>query len=290
MRTQEAKQLPLPDLLARLGYRPTKVRGRKLWYASPLRDEKIPSFCVEPGHTVAWVFSDHGTNIKGNIIDFAMHYWKCDLKEALAWLAKMFGEDRKNVIASTLRYRSNTEDDKLQLRYFEPIQHPALISYLNRRAIPIDLARNYLLEVHYINAEQPRFALGWKTDAGGWCLRAQDFKACVSPASITTLGKSGEYLTVFEGMFDLLSALAYYRASAPNSQVVVLNGLAHTQIIAEKIKYGTYRCIRLYLDRDHAGKRATQELLVLKNTVDCSEVFSPAKDFAEWYEAKVKEL
>src|SRR5215813_10043518 len=98
MQTQQAKQLSLPDLLTRLGYEPVRIRNNKRWYRSPLHDERTPSFCVEPGHTVAWIFSDHGINIKGNILDFVMYYRGCDLIQALAWLSKIYGEYRQHPV------------------------------------------------------------------------------------------------------------------------------------------------------------------------------------------------
>src|SRR5712691_1580722 len=91
MRTQQAKQLSLPDLLNRLGYQPAQISGDKLWYCSPLRSETKPSFCVKPGRNLPWIFSDYGANIKGNTLDFVMHYQHCDVKEALLWLEQIFG-------------------------------------------------------------------------------------------------------------------------------------------------------------------------------------------------------
>lgn len=124
---------------------------------------------------------------------------------------------------------------------------------------------------------------------GGWCLSARNFKASVRPAGITTIGITSVQLAIFEGMFDFLSALAYYRAKVPYGQVMILNSVAHIRMVREKIILGDYHTIRLYLDQDLAGRKATKDLLTLKNTIDCSDVFSPAKDFAEWHEAKCRE-
>ncbi|MGH7889788.1 MAG: toprim domain-containing protein, partial [Thermodesulfobacteriota bacterium] len=183
---------------------------------------------------------------------------------------------------------SDKQAPSQQIRRCRSVQHPALISYLNRRAIALPLARYYLQEVHYSNAGRPRFALGWRTDSGGWSLRAHNFKACFRPAGITTLGTASESLAVFEGMFDFLAALSFYRKSAPNGQVIILNSTAHLHAVSEIIKDGDFQAVRLYLDNDRAGRLAAQQLLTLRNTVDCSEAFSPAKDFAQWYEQRMK--
>jgi DNA primase len=287
MRTQEAKKLSMPQLLARLGHQPVNTSGQKFWYRSPLRSEITPSFCVEPGRQVAWIFSDHGLNVKGNILDFVMHYQHCSLQQALAWLEQIFCRE-DSLVDQGSRYLVEPVVPR-QICRITTIRHPALLSYLKERAIETVLARRYLREVHYQHASQHRFALGWKTDAGGWCLRTHNFKAFLAPAGITTIGSNNRSLAVFEGIFDFLSSLSHYRVMAAHGQVVILNSVNHAHIVANKLQQGSYQSVKLYLDNDAAGRRATQYLLTLPNTVDCSDLFSPAKDFAQWYENVVKE-
>jgi hypothetical protein len=287
MRTQQAKQLSLPDLLSRLGHRPVQIRGSKLWYRSPLRSETIPSFCVKPGEEVGWIFSDYGTNIRGNILDFVMHYKQCSINQALNWLEQIFGREPSTI---TIKQQSpQSSASQIELYHIKEIQHPALLSYLKNRAIEIDLARLYLWEVHYRNGGRPMFALGWNNDRGGWSLRTKDFKASVRPTAITSIDGKNQSLAIFEGMFDFLAALAHYHRTSPRGQVIILNSLNHAHFAIEKINVGDYRSIKLFLDNDLAGRKATQQLLALKNTLDCSSLFSPAKDFAQFHEDAVKE-
>ena len=287
MRTQQAKQLSFPDLLTRLGYQPALVSGDKLWYCSPLRSETRPSFCVRPGKKVAWIFSDYGANLNGNTLDFVMYYQQCDVKGALLWLEQIFGTHYSNTIIKQPSPESTPSP--IQVFNIKPIQHPALLSYIKTRSIEIALAKRYLSEVHYHNGGRPMFALGWKTDLGGWCLRAHHFKASLRPTGITTIGFNNLSLAIFEGVFDFLAAISYYKAIAPRGQVIILNSISNLHFVAEKIRQVNYQSIRLYLDNDSAGRQATQQLLVLKNSQDCSALFSPAKDFAQWYEDGVKE-
>jgi DNA primase len=286
MRTQQAKLLSLPDLLERLGHKIVRKSSSKFWYCSPLRSENRPSFCVEPGRKTAWIFSDYGANIKGNILDFVMCYQQCDVKEALLWLEQIFGADAST--AAIEQQSPESTPSPIRLYRIKQIQHPALLSYIKKRAIEIDLAKRYLREVHYRNGERSMFALGWKTDSGGWCLRAKGFKASVRPAGITTIGRNSRSLAVFEGVFDLIAAISYYKAIAPKGQAVILNSISNLHLVTEKIQRENYQSIKLYLDNDSAGRQATRQLLLLKNTQDCSAIFSPAKDFAEFYEMVMK--
>lgn len=42
------KRIPIEDFLARLGYHPVQRRANAVWYRSPYREEKTPSFKVNP--------------------------------------------------------------------------------------------------------------------------------------------------------------------------------------------------------------------------------------------------
>jgi hypothetical protein len=286
MKTQEAKQLSLPELLSRIGHHPVSTSGNKLWYRSPLRHEQTPSFCVEPGRQVAWIFSDHGANVKGNILDFVMYYQQCSVSAGLAWLKQIFGTEPSNKIEA---HYSTSASSPIQLKHIKSIQHPALITYLRRRAIELDLAKRYLWQMHYHNNGRPMFALGWRTDNGGWCLRANNFKASISPVGITTIGSSNNCLAIFEGMFDFLAGLSHFHAIRPRGQVVILNSVNQALIVMAKIGVKNYQSIKLYLDNDDAGKKTTQYFLILKNSQDCSPIFYPAKDFAEFHQVASKQ-
>lgn len=46
MNIEEAKKIPLEVFLRRLGFSPAKQQGDSLWYRSPFREERTPSFKV----------------------------------------------------------------------------------------------------------------------------------------------------------------------------------------------------------------------------------------------------
>jgi hypothetical protein len=223
--------------------------------------------------------------MKGNILDFVMYYQQCSVSVALAWLKQIFGTER---YSKTEAHYSTPATSPIQLKLIKSIQHPALITYLRQRAIELDLAKQYLWQVHYQNNGRPMFALGWRTDNGGWCLRANNFKATVSPAGITTVGSSSNYLAILEGMFDFLAGLSHFHAIRPQGQVVILNSVNHAHNFMAKIGEKNYQSVKLYLDNDDAGRKTTQYFLTLKNSQDCSAIFYPAKDFAEFHQVAAK--
>ena len=47
MNIEEAKSIQLEDYLRRMGFNPVKQQGDSIWYCSPFREEKTPSFKVD---------------------------------------------------------------------------------------------------------------------------------------------------------------------------------------------------------------------------------------------------
>lgn len=56
MTIEEAKNIKLADYLHSLGYNPVKQQGNSLWYKSPFREEKDPSFKVNPDRNLWYDF------------------------------------------------------------------------------------------------------------------------------------------------------------------------------------------------------------------------------------------
>ena len=48
MDIEAMKRFPIEDFLARLGHHPVQRRANAIWYRSPYREEKTPSFKVNP--------------------------------------------------------------------------------------------------------------------------------------------------------------------------------------------------------------------------------------------------
>ena len=90
---EEARQKDIVEYLEIMGHHPQKIRNNDYWYLSPLRDEKAPSFKVNRKLN-AWY--DFGIGQGGNIIDFAILYHNCPVKEVLDKLYARFSFHRQN--------------------------------------------------------------------------------------------------------------------------------------------------------------------------------------------------
>ncbi len=81
------KQIDIVDYLEKLGYQPQKIRNNDYWYLSPLREEKEPSLKVS---RTLYVWYNHGLEKGGTIIDLALLYHNCSIKEVAGKISDLF--------------------------------------------------------------------------------------------------------------------------------------------------------------------------------------------------------
>lgn len=292
MNTYQAKRLPLKDILAALTLTPVKeVRG-ELWYLSPFRAESEPSFKINLERNI-WY--DFGLGNGGNVIDFAMQYANVGtVGAALGFLDQLMGAPGTVSISpppqkSRPAPPSPALADDFELKEIKPLENKALVYYLRQRAIPVDLAREYLQEIHYARAGKPYFALAFPNRSGGYELRNPYYKGSYGVKDISLLampdsdvGGKLPQVAVFEGFMDFLSALAYSGKTAPTMPVLVLNSVSLKDRATELLLTRGVETTFLYFDHDVAGRGMTghfKETLAGKAVVDQSGIYAGHKDF-----------
>ncbi|GAB3754901.1 toprim domain-containing protein [Spirosoma pomorum] len=306
MNSEQAKQLSLPDLLAKLGHQPVKTLkgGRELWYKSPFRNEHDASF-----HTSflggKWIWNDFG-DAGGTVLDFAMRYYSTDVKGALANLERLAGNysQQQSLFSAPTATKAPSaattpadDQETLILRKINPLSvdsfnGKALIQYLTeKRGIDPMLATKYLVEVQYRNNETGKvyFAAGIRNEEEGYEIRNAYFKSSIGKKGVTIIkGKKEGQVAVFEGFMDFLSALTYYQSAdlakfqeLVQGDTLIMNSASFHERTKELLKAGNYTKISLYLDNDKTGHKVRdliQEQAPLF-TVDCSINYSNHKDF-----------
>ena len=175
MNADQAKHLSLPDLLTKLGHAPVRERkgGYELWYCSPFREEKEPSF-----HTSyiggKWIWNDFG-DTGGTVLDFVMRYQQqqgrpASVRDALTFLSDLFQpglfsvpthepQPRKRPAPDLFSFQQQPDreavenfsaDRSLELIGVQPLRHHVVLKYLTEeRHIPAELAQRYLRLVRY---------------------------------------------------------------------------------------------------------------------------------------------
>ncbi len=141
---KEIKSIPLADFLSRLGHEPAMRKGTQLWYKSPLRQEQTPSFKVE---TTLNCWYDFGLGKGGNIIDLAAElYQSTDLRYLMRCIADSCPVPSVQTVAPSFAPRHSAQSmERIEV---VPLEHCALVAYLQERGIPAHIAMAKCREAH----------------------------------------------------------------------------------------------------------------------------------------------
>ena len=244
------KGISLVDFLHHLGYKPTGRDSKGLWFYAPYRNERKPSFHVNPRKNV-WF--DFGSGDGGDIFTLAGEL--CDSTDFIRQ-AEYIAEKMQMPIAKPYKPEPFIEQPTFEDVKISKLVSPALLSYLVNRGIPADIAQRYCVQVDYKLHGKNYYAIGFENSAHGYELRNAFFKGSYPPKHITHIANSNARCNVFEGFIDFLSAERLGLNDGNDS--VVLNSVANVgKAIPTLAKYPLILC---YLDNDTAGRAAVARL------------------------------
>ncbi len=244
------KGISLVDFLHRLGYDPTGRDSKGLWFYAPYRNERKPSFHVNPRKNV-WF--DFGTGEGGDIFTLAGALSdKTDFVEQARYIA----EKMDMPVAEPYKPVPFVEEPTFENLEISRLESPALLRYMAERGIPKDIAQRYCVQVDYTLHGKRYYAIGFENEAHGFELRNAFFKGSYPPKSITRIVSGNPRCNVFEGFIDFLSAerLGYN----DGNDSVVLNSVANISKAIPALN--GYSLILCYLDNDEAGRNALARL------------------------------
>ena len=250
MNMDDIRQISLVDFLHHLGYEPTGRDSKGLWFYAPYRNERKPSFHVNPRKNV-WF--DFGSGDGGDIFTLAGEL--CDSTDFIRQ-AEYIAEKMQMPIAKPYKPEPFIEQPTFEDVKISKLVSPALLSYLVNRGIPADIAQRYCVQVDYKLHGKNYYAIGFENSAHGYELRNAFFKGSYPPKHITHIANSNARCNVFEGFIDFLSAERLGLNDGNDS--VVLNSVANVgKAIPTLAKYPLILC---YLDNDTAGRAAVARL------------------------------
>ena len=245
-----------------------------------MRQEHTPSFKVE---TALNCWFDFGLGRGGNIIDLAAElYQSTDLRHILRCIADSYPVPSVPTVASSFAPRHSAPS----MERFEvvPLEHRALVAYLQERGIPAHIATANCKEAHYSVNSKPYFAVAFENVSGGWELRNRYFKGCRGRKNISYLpwardGPSAE-CAVFEGFIDYLSALTLGIISGADT--IILNSIVNVSKAVPFLR--GYKTINCCLDNDNAGQSALAELTAIygSTVIDRSTLYSEFNDLNDF--------
>lgn len=284
MTRDEAKRIPLADLMAKLGFQPAQVRrgGLDLWYLSPFRTEMEPSFHVDVRKNV-WF--DFGAGEGGDGLNLLKRLRGLTFQEAILFLENRIGSSVSSPVFEK-KEPFLTVEKGLILEKTGPLTHPALLEYLTERGISHATARRYLSEAVFFNNDKRYFALAFPNRSGGWEVRNRWFKGSLGGKDFSFLPaeKTGTSVSVFEGFMDFLSCLMLNQTERLSTDVVILHSTAFRQRAAEFLQNAAYSAVFTYLDNDRAGEEARlffERNLPAAMVVPMNDLYGKGKDLNE---------
>ena len=244
------KGISLVDFLHHLGYEPTGRDSKGLWFYAPYRNERKPSFHVNPRKNV-WF--DFGSGAGGDIFTLAGEL--CNSTDFIRQ-AEYIAEKMRMPVSQPYKPEPFIEQPTFEDVKISKLVSPALLCYLANRGIPADIAQRYCVQVDYKLHGKNYYAIGFENSAHGYELRNAFFKGSYPPKHITHIANSNARCNVFEGFIDFLSAERLGLNDGNDS--VVLNSVANVgKAIPTLAKYPLILC---YLDNDTAGRAAVARL------------------------------
>lgn len=244
------KGISLVDFMHHLGYEPTGRDSKGLWFYAPYRNERKPSFHVNPRKNV-WF--DFGSGAGGDIFTLAGEL--CNSTDFIRQ-AEYIAEKMRMPVSQPYKPEPFIEQPTFEDVKISKLVSPALLSYLANRGIPADIAQRYCVQVDYKLHGKNYYAIGFENSAHGFELRSSFFKGSYPPKHITHIANGTPRCNVFEGFIDFLSAERLGLNDGNDS--VVLNSVANVGKAIPTL--AEYQLILCYLDNDTAGRAAVARL------------------------------
>lgn len=245
---EAAKQIPMYEVMEKLGFAFQKEKGNNRWYLSPFRNEKTPSFKVNQSINK---FYDFGTEESGDVINLIQKLKGFSTADALEYLSLLnispfsFGKQGIKVAESSKQTFITTE-----------LSDPSLISYItSERGISLNNAKPHCSEILIDGTYK---YIGFMNDNGGFALRNTYHKRAISPVGITSNLTGGSAVKIFEGFMDFLSLKEIIK-SPRAFDFIVLNSLSNLKQVLPLLN--KFNIVESYLDNDEAGKKATKEII-----------------------------
>ena len=261
---------------------PVKKTRNGYLYRAPWREDTHPSLSVtENGR--GW--HDLATGEHGSVIDLVMRCLNTtDIRRACEEIIQH--EPGSFSFFQPVLKENGEKKKEGGFNKFEVVklQSPELYTYLYKRKINLQIAKQFLMEAHYTfrsNDDSYLYALAYANDKGGYELRSNFYKGSTSPKGITTHWLiDGAPVVVFEGFFDMLSFATLCGGVKHN--YIVLNSIVNKEAALEVLKTSQNQ-VYLCLDNDRGGGDTTSWFLQqLPLAKDIRQRFAPAKDVNEY--------
>ena len=202
----------------------------------------------------------------GGIIELAAHLYATD---HVPYLLERIAEQTPHVHPVSFSFgKQDSFGPSFQQLEIVPLSSPALLAYLQKRGINLELAKRECSEARYTHNGKRYFAIAFPNGSGGFEVRNPYFKGCIGHKDITLLAHTfNEWQSgclVFEGFMDFLAYMTlvkqqdrWFVVESP-CDYMILNSVAN---IKRALQYlDRYTHIHCFLDNDQAGRKTVESI------------------------------
>lgn len=227
-------------------------------YKLRVREEKTASAFISKLNG-KWVYKDFGSDSGGNLVNLVMDYLNLDFKEAVNLV-----EDRLN-----LNSFDNADLKALRPQVKAPTPKSKIISTsdLNQAAIDYLATRKIKTtpkELRLIKGEANNknyYGLGIVNVSNGAdiaFLKPLKTKAISIGTKDISLVGTGESLSVFESLFDYLSA---FNQELVKSKALIANSVSNSKKVIDYLNANTFKAVIIYPQNDNPGIEFMQKII-----------------------------
>ncbi len=265
---KELYNYPIEKVLEALGAR--KGPGKDMWF-SPFREETRASLHIDKEKNL---WNDFGLGQGGSIVQLVMLARRCNCRDAEAFIASL---------SPCMYEKPEPSAPKSEIKAVSEIRSDYLINYLQKRKIPLELARQYCKEVIVRNPQKGMnfTLLGFPNNMGGYALNAPTGFKSTTKAAVTTINTEGKMSVTPSYKSVALSWQMMQGSKTPSCDIVVLNSVNNLQKATAFI--GAHEKITGFLDNDEAGQKCQTALerLFPGKVTDMSDLYGKYKDLNE---------
>ena len=291
MDKKQANQIPLAEVLRLVECSAVSMTDGSVTYQSPFDKKKEAVITVFPA-TNTW--NDEMKGIGGRTVDLVCRYLRHKREDAtpadaLRWLTNMTAPT--SVIKTALA--EDNESFAYKLIRAEPLDDLALLRYLKKLGIDIDMARKHLLEVSLRNPENNDkvYALGFRNEEGGYAVLNSFLNGNVGAEGITFIRghkAKPDGVHVFSNFIDYLTFLTI-RKGRHDADVIVLNSNREVTGAFPYIKGYGYKTAYSWIANNTTGRGMTSRLAAFIKTEaglrhrPVNGIYKPHETISAWH-------
>lgn len=291
MNCKQFNEIPLEEVLLKLGHLPTRRTEKEAWFLNPFGTETTASFKIDLRQNLWYLFSE---GIGGTNTDFMLKYLKTDIPEILKWAeTQRFSSfhQQRNFDINFKKVENphpsiKTSPNPYQITKVRNLENENLKAYLNQRGLSAKVYP-FVKELHFKINDKNIYAVGFENISNGWEVRNAFYKGALIKKDISIIQneKNSNKVSVFEGFMDALSFIEMKQNF--KSDLLVMNSIALLNKAKNHLE--NYSEIDLFLDKDRAGKFCAEAILKsFPEAKDHSEIYSPHKDLNDFLLNKIE--